>query len=246
MRNYMRTENAMNIKIEHIGDRLKRRRKELKLTQKQIANAVGVSAGSVTQWELEYTSPKGENLIALSKVLQCSPDWLLSGSKNKSATPKGNATWLGQVECCGNKIELGEHYVKIPFFNEIELSAEIEAIAQNKHDDKLMFAVSTLKQCGVDPAHAVGVKVRNNSMEPVLADGSTVVIDTSKTSVVDGKMFVIFHDGMLRIQTLYRVPGNGIRIKSFNNEEYPDEIYVGEEVKYIRILGKVFWYSSIH
>jgi len=55
------------------------RRKELGLTQAETARAVGVSRVSISQWEKGDTSPKGKNLHALAKVLNCDPNWLLTG-----------------------------------------------------------------------------------------------------------------------------------------------------------------------
>ncbi|PKG37169.1 LexA family protein [Psychromonas sp. Urea-02u-13] len=55
------------------------RRKDLGLTQAETAKAVGVSRVSISQWEKGITSPKGKNLHALAKVLNCDPDWLLNG-----------------------------------------------------------------------------------------------------------------------------------------------------------------------
>ncbi|HGM5304521.1 TPA: LexA family protein [Serratia marcescens] len=67
-----------------IGQRIRQRRKEKKLTQKAVANFVGASPSAVTQWELDTTQPKGENLLKLASLLECSPNWLISG-KNKDA-----------------------------------------------------------------------------------------------------------------------------------------------------------------
>ena len=107
------------------------------------------------------------------------------------------------------------------------------------------FAHSTLKRDGGESSHAACVKVSESSMEPVLPNNSTIGIDTAKTDITDGKMFAIDHDGMLRVKVLYKVPGGGVRLKSFNSDEYPDETYNKEESQLIRIIGKVFWYSVL-
>lgn len=60
--------------------RLKERRKELGLTQKDVGKRAGVTHATISQWEKEGSSPSGENLFALSKALKCDPTWLLEGS----------------------------------------------------------------------------------------------------------------------------------------------------------------------
>lgn len=230
--------------MEKLGDRLRKRRKELKLTQKQVAKASGISPSSVTQWEAGDTAPKGENLYSVCKILQCSPDWLLYGKERP--TPESNAEWIGGFDLWDSKTPLGPDEVEIPFFTEVQLAAGNGAAeAIENIGPKLRFAKSALIRNGTDSANAVCVKVSGNSMEPVIPDGATIGIDTAKVDIIDGKIFAINHDGMLRVKMLYRVPGGGMRLKSFNSDEHPEEIYTLDDSKHIRVIGKVFWYSVL-
>ena len=79
-------------------------------------------------------------------------------------------------------------------------------------------------------------------MEPVFPDGSTVGVDRGATTVVDGKVYALQDDGMLRIKALYRLPGGRVRIRSFNREEHPDE---ERDVASLHIIGRVFWSSVL-
>ncbi len=67
-----------------VGARIRQRRKELKLTQQQIAHSVGCSRVSVTQWEIGDNYPGGANLLALAKVLGCSTDWIMYGATHSN------------------------------------------------------------------------------------------------------------------------------------------------------------------
>ena len=84
-------------------------------------------------------------------------------------------------------------------------------------------------------------------MEPVIPDGNTVGIDKGKTSVRDGDLFALRHNNQLRVRMLYRLPIGGLRMRSFNRDEHPDEEYSDERIKAenIEILGRVFWYSVL-
>jgi SOS-response transcriptional repressor LexA len=81
-----------------MNERIKSLRKELGLTQQDIASGVGVSKASVSQWESGSTEPKGENLHTLSKILKSNPEWLLYGkgsteSKSVAADPNAPARY---------------------------------------------------------------------------------------------------------------------------------------------------------
>lgn len=56
-----------------------KRRKELGLTQADIAKTVGVSRVSVSLWEKGETTPKGMYVTLLAKALKCNVNWLLTG-----------------------------------------------------------------------------------------------------------------------------------------------------------------------
>jgi len=231
---------------ENIGERIRQKRKELKLTQQQIATSIGVSPTSLVFWERGETTPKGSNLITLAKKLGVEATWLLTG-KETSVVENGNAEILGNMQTWDSKTPLNDDEVAIPFLSNVKLSAGNGFICDVEHDNgfRLRFAKSTLKRYGVDESDAVCVSVSGNSMEPVLPDGSTVGINCGETALVDGKIYAINHSGELFIKKLYKQPGGGLRIYSFNELEYPAKEYKASEVseEKITILGRVFWYS---
>jgi len=68
--------------METLGSRLKTLRKKKKLTQQQIAEAIGVSKTSVIYWEKDDNVPKHESLTALAAVLAVDTNYLLYGKGN--------------------------------------------------------------------------------------------------------------------------------------------------------------------
>lgn len=154
---------------------------------------------------------------------------------------------LFPIDAWGDSTPLNNDEVELPFFKEVELSAgKGSEVMLETEGRRLRFGARTLKRKNIDPEMAACASVTGNSMEPVLPEGSTVGIDRANTTIKDGQMYAIDHDGQLRIKVLYRLPGNGIRLRSYNIEEHPDERYDGDYVKEnIRIIGKVFWYSVL-
>jgi len=167
------------------------------------------------------------------------------GSGRTQHEPNGERT--DDLYLWDSNTPLGEDDVDLPLLEEVELSAGNGVCeAQVNYNQKMRFSKSSLRRCNVDINNAVCVKVTGSSMSPVLPDGSTVGIDTSKISITDGKMYAIDHGGMLRVKYLYRIPGGGVRIKSFNSEEYEDESYSKEQAVEIKIIGRVFWHSVFY
>lgn len=66
-----------------IGNRIASRRKELGITGKQIKDATGISTGNLSGIEKGSSLPSATALISLSKILDCSTDWILTGKALK-------------------------------------------------------------------------------------------------------------------------------------------------------------------
>ncbi|RYZ22758.1 MAG: helix-turn-helix transcriptional regulator [Chitinophagaceae bacterium] len=231
-------------------DRLQARMKTLGLTAADIIKLTGVSKGTVSFWVNGKNGATGKNLLSLAKVLRCAPEWLTDGKNSPDAgtQPKGNAAMLGPISVWDDETPLDDDEVYVPFLKEVELSAGSgRTVIEKSSSRKLRFGKQTLRNQGVQFDQAVCVTVHGNSMEPVLPDGSTVGVDKSSTSVKDGKMYAIDHGGELRVKTLYRMPGGGLRFRSFNQDEHPDEEYTAAQLaeNEISVLGKVFWYSVL-
>lgn len=62
-----------------IGQRIKERRKELRITQTQIQEQTSVTSGNLSCIENGKYLPSAVSLIELSRVLDCSIDWILTG-----------------------------------------------------------------------------------------------------------------------------------------------------------------------
>ncbi len=67
-----------------IGQRIKERRKELKITQTQIQQETSISSGNLSCIENGKYLPSAVALLELSKILDCSIDWILMGKSSIS------------------------------------------------------------------------------------------------------------------------------------------------------------------
>lgn len=138
--------------------------------------------------------------------------------------------------------------VSVPFLREVELAAGSgRFVIEESENSSLRFGKRSLRHNGVQFDQAKCVTVRGNSMLPVLRDGATVGVNTGKSSVgdiIDGDLYAISHGGQLRVKQVYRLP-TGIRLRSFNRDEHPDEDYSFQQLQeeQIRLIGHVFWWG---
>ena len=66
---------------KRIGQRISERRKQLKLTQEQITDIVGISENQLSRIECGRAFPQSETVIKLAKALQTTTDYILIGYK---------------------------------------------------------------------------------------------------------------------------------------------------------------------
>ncbi len=65
--------------MDTTGSRIRRLRKDLSLTQKELGRRIGVSPATVTLWEKDETLPRGDNSVRLVEVLSTSWGFLRTG-----------------------------------------------------------------------------------------------------------------------------------------------------------------------
>lgn len=69
--------------LTDMGVRIAQRRKELRITQEQLADKIGVSLQTVSCIELGKKAVRPENLANLCKHLDVTTDYIVYGKRNK-------------------------------------------------------------------------------------------------------------------------------------------------------------------
>lgn len=237
----------------------KQKREELKLTQNDVADLTTkrLPAGEKLTQQSYAAFEKGKSqtsrfALTIATALGVVPEYLriTGGSLELQETPKRDpeAELLGPVSVWDDSTPLEDDEVEVPLLKEVELAAGSGRTAiRESSGAKLRFGKYTLRRLGVQPESAVCVSVYGNSMEPVLPHGSTAGVDRANTSIKDGDIYALSHNGHLRVKLLYRLPTGGIRMRSYNRDEHPDEEYSLAEIadQDIQIIGRVFWYSVL-
>jgi len=196
-----------------LGNYLSERRKEIGLTQREVAEAVGVAEATVSRWESgEIANMRRDKISALAKVLHCSPDFVMTGERSDvPAIPPGfeplpkmvKRPLVGSI-ACGEPITAEENlegYVSIP---------------------AAWHATFTL-QC------------RGDSMEPTIHDGDLVAI-RKDVQVENGQIAAVRIGDEATLKHLYLYPDKVVLQPE--NPCYEPIVKIGEEMNDVTIEGK--------
>ncbi len=97
---------------------------------------------------------------------------------------------------------------------------------------------------GIHPKSCILLDVTGDSMEPILKDGDTILVDTSDTEVRDGKTYLVAYGDDLRVKTLFKSP-RGLILRS-ENQRYADVLIEPADLgTYAIIHGRVRWYGRM-
>ena len=69
--------------LREIGERIHSRRKELGLTQEQLAERMDVSIQMISNLELGKKAIRPENLVKICRILHISADYILRGERSE-------------------------------------------------------------------------------------------------------------------------------------------------------------------
>ena len=226
------------------SERLKKARERRGLNQTQLGEMLGVSAQSVQQWESGGTMPRHKRIDALATQLGVRAQWLIFEQGPMLEGVKDDAV-LHQTELYEEEGQPLPDEIEVPYFREVEMAAGSgkTQVIEN-HGRTMRFSLARLARANVQPGNAGCATVTGSSMEPMIMDGSPIGIDKGCRHIVDGKVYALDHDGMLRVKKLYRLPLNRMRVVSENDIEFPEEVYSMDDPEAPRIIGRVFWWET--
>ena len=113
-------------KVSAFGRNEKRFRENLKMSMNDVAEAVGVTKGSVNMWENNGVIPRHEVLLKLAKLYGVSFDTLLGYEEKtpNNTNPKLNYIQRGLSELNDEELEKAEKMLKAVFEKAFEFEEE--------------------------------------------------------------------------------------------------------------------------
>ena len=214
------------------SEKLKARRKELKLTQREIAEKLGISFQAYSAWERGIKEPSKEKVAQLENILKVSKGYFtqieivrLYYSLSKQGQEKVvlYARNLAQEEQAQKVAPMPERLYEYRVYE--RMSAGIGA---SVYDDQNFDTVYFNEEL----AHDFASWVSGDSMEPKYQNGSVALIRETGFDY-DGAVYAVVCNNQTYIKRVYREE-NGLRLVSIN-PKYKDIFISYEEDP--RIVG---------
>ena len=213
--------------------------------RRALSDLCGVSPQAVAQWysgDTKRISP--EYLAQIARRYKVDLDWLITGRGVMAPREEEKLTPIYSWEEEG-ELPPGE-YVYIPRLN-VRLSAgngkealEIDLMK----DQPQAFRADWIRQHQLKPSALACMQAEGDSMEPRLCDGDSLLVDTSQTDIIDGKIYALAYAHELRVKRLYKLPSGGILIRSDNSSKYPEMTVQPSDLETIRVVGRVVHFSG--
>ena len=213
-------------------EKLRARRKELKLTQKEIAEELGISFQAYSAWERGIKEPSQEKVAQLEKILKVAKGYFtqieivrLYNSLSKQGKDKVvlYARNLAQEEQTQKVATMPERLYEYRVYE--RMSAGIGA---SVYDDQNFDTVYFNEEL----AHDFASWVSGDSMEPKYQNGSVALIRETGFDY-DGAVYAVVCNSQTYIKRVYREE-DGLRLVSIN-PKYKDIFISYEEDP--RIVG---------
>ena len=195
-------------------EKLKARRKELKLTQKEIAEQLGISFQAYSAWERGVKEPSKEKVFQLENILK---------------VPKGYFTQIEIVRLYHSLSKQGQEKVVLYARNlsQEEKAQKVTAMPERLYEYRVYERMSAGIGASVyddqnfdtvyfneELAHDFASWVSGDSMEPKYQNGSVALIRETGFDY-DGAVYAVVCNNQTYIKRVYREE-NGLRLVSIN------------------------------
>lgn len=215
-----------------IGERMKQRRKQLKLSADEVAEKIGVSRSNVYRYEKgDIEKLPVEIIEPLSEVLKTTPQYLMGWDSGKDISPI-----YEQLE--------RPRQTKVYNYAEHQLDEQnrlhtIKVVGKTAAGSGLTYGDGDVEEREVKtvPQGAeAALNVQGDSMEPLIHDGD-IIFYKRQADVENGELAVVELHGheVTTKKVRFDYENKNIILESIN-DDYDDMTFNDNEV---RILGKV-------
>ncbi|MDO5478295.1 MAG: S24 family peptidase [Clostridia bacterium] len=207
-----------------MGDRIYSLRKAKKMTQEDVAKRLNVALQTIYKYEKGIvTNIPLDKLELLAKVLDTTTTYLTGWDTKPEHTSITDFPNIFNVET-----------KKIPLLGKIAAGEPI--FAEEEHESFI--------EAGADLHADFCLKVQGDSMINARINDGDVVFIRKQPMVQNGDIAAVIIDNEATLKRVYFYPEDNKLILNPENPRYAPFVYVGEELKNIRILGKAVAFQS--
>lgn len=198
-----------------LGDRIKKRREQLGLSQLQLAGMIGVQEATVSRYESGVIqNPPQSKLRALAIALKVDSNYLMNWDDHDTLPDNILPIKRRMIPVLGN-VAAG-----VPIWADEEYDEYIDDNGTLEAD----FAL----------------RVKGDSMSPLIEDGDFVYVKR-QPEVRDGQIAVVLDSDSATLKYFYN-HGIGVQLVS-HNPDYPPMLYSGSAANDLTILGLAVSYK---
>lgn len=216
------------------GERLKKRREELGLSQAQMAKQLGISRPSYFNWETDKTRPNQKNLAKLAQLLKVDRAYfsvqydIISiysqlNADNKEKTLNYSQNLLKQQNKVVKTMESKRYAYKV--YEKLSAGTGYSYFGDGNFDT--VFYDEELD-------HDFAAWIFGDSMEPTFLNGEVALVKQTGFDY-DGAIYAVDWNGQTYIKKVYR-EDKGLRLVSLN-KKYADKFAPYEDNP--RIIGLI-------
>lgn len=185
-----------------------------------------------------------ENLTALAKDAGVSQGTLNLFVNEKRESMQWDTAWkiLEKLEYSlvdNNAVDPYEYIPKV----KAKAGAGSSLITSGEIVGHYPFRRDFLSTAHICANHAVMLDVLGSSMEPLIRDKDTILVDESKTTLKDGEIFLVGLEEELLVKRVQKTLRGWI-LRS-ENKEVSDIPVEGAELDQFRVYGQVRWFGRV-
>ena len=216
----------------------------------KIAESIGISHMGLSRVFREGTLPKADTLLNIHNQSGCDLKWLMTGegqpfdNNMSSAKPQTRVIAAPAFDVLGNTVDTDE-FVYIPRY-------DVHAAAGHgrfNHNETPLYTMAFRRDwidnfIDTDPANLFVIGVVGDSMEGVLSDHDTILVNEALTRPDNGLFIVRINESII-VKHIQVMPGRKLLVKSANEAYEPFTVDLNDEYLDMQILGKVVWFGRL-
>lgn len=231
-----------------IGKALKNYRERSKTTLLEMAAKLKVSTTTVVNYETGRRMPDIDFLIDFSEATgEDFLHWLslrTAGSKSTGAIPVKALLDKVNVAYGSATGQTGKTFVSLPLYDIKDATNAVSASDSGRaSDEMLQFSTTWIKrELNAAPPDLYLILVDDESMEPTLRPGDTILLDRRATKPDREGVYILNIEGVPLVKRLQIMPGGIVKVVSDNPAYETFTIRLSDiNGRDFAILGRVVW-----